>query len=158
MDVQLSCRSCHMTCRSVTCFKEHLVPQGKRKESSCDRWWKCVGCMKVLDRKVRDPKDHVCEERWCKSCKNTFLTIICATWGPSKINDPYPGLFSLISNVHRVTAFYNVPTVICTTRINVNPAMRQTRALYVQTVKNRTAVNTSTFRILSLHTKFVRCV
>ena len=69
MDVQLSCRSCHMTCRSVTCFKEHLVPQGKRKESSCDRWWKCVGCMKVLDRKVRDPKDHVCEERWCKSCK-----------------------------------------------------------------------------------------
>ena len=77
-DVQLSCKNCHMTCRSLSCFKSHLQPQGRRKESSCERWWKCVTCMKVVDRRVRDRREHVCAEWLCKGCgKYVDSTHLC---------------------------------------------------------------------------------
>lgn len=70
-EVKLICKLCHMTCRSLSCYKNHLIPLGRQKQSSCARWLKCVICTKVVDRKVRGPEQHVCGEwlrRTCDKC------------------------------------------------------------------------------------------
>jgi len=64
---QMSCRSCHMTCRSRACFESHRSAQ-RVKESPCQRWWKCTICKKVVDRKKRNPSDHFCGEWHCQCC------------------------------------------------------------------------------------------
>ena len=68
-ECQMSCLKCHMTCRSLSCFEAHQTKQGKHLYSSCDQWWKCTVCKKVLQRNKRDPSDHVCQEFFCNSCQ-----------------------------------------------------------------------------------------
>jgi len=78
-DTPLSCRRCHMTCRSLECFNRHkqnTVSKGKnrrRSPSQCDTWWKCTTCRKTLHVEDRTPEDHLCGEYKCQSCARYVL-------------------------------------------------------------------------------------
>jgi len=78
-DTPLSCRRCHMTCRSLECFNRHkqnTVSKGKnrrRSPSQCDTWWKCTTCRKTLHVEDRTPEDHLCGEYKCQSCGRYVL-------------------------------------------------------------------------------------
>lgn len=99
-EVKLSCKLCHMTCRSLSCYKNHLIPQGRRKESPCARWWKCVICTKVVDRKDSMSVANGCVE----PVINTSSQIIYVISVQMKTRNRSRNLFSLILNVHKAIA------------------------------------------------------
>lgn len=76
-DSPMSCRSCHMTCRSSECFQRHEEKKLKKGEevsmSSCDKFWRCTTCKKVINRDKRSEDKHECTEWLCKSC-HSFVT------------------------------------------------------------------------------------
>ncbi|XP_041361863.1 uncharacterized protein LOC121377830 [Gigantopelta aegis] len=73
----MSCRHCHMTCRSMDCFHRHKQQKKDKKghviPSKCECFWKCTVCKKVLDVSKRKPKDHVCGEWHCPGCNDYVL-------------------------------------------------------------------------------------
>ena len=82
-EATLSCRSCHMTCRGVECFRRHLEKKERAKKgeqyeekpsqaSECDMFWRCTTCKKVVNRSKRDVEKtpHKCGEWLCKSCRS----------------------------------------------------------------------------------------
>ncbi|XP_041361018.1 uncharacterized protein LOC121377177 [Gigantopelta aegis] len=73
-EVQMSCRHCHVTCRSPECFQRHKQQKQDKKgrtiPSKCESFWKCTICKKMLDRSERDPKLHTCGEWKCPCCNN----------------------------------------------------------------------------------------
>jgi hypothetical protein len=74
-DHPLTCRQCHMTCRSPSCYDRHLVEKADKDTdkvtSACLRWWKCTTCFKVVDRKYRCMTEipHECGEWLCQCCE-----------------------------------------------------------------------------------------
>ena len=68
-DDEMSCRHCHFTCRSRSCFDHHKTVSNKQKQSLCDRWWKCTNCKQIIDRNRRKVEEHVCDTYFCKSCE-----------------------------------------------------------------------------------------
>ncbi|MES9882603.1 MAG: DNA polymerase [Sedimenticola sp.] len=70
-----------MHCRNTACFQRHReISVRKRRASNratqhsvlsdCQRYWRCLECKKVVDRKKRDveKKPHSCGEYYCKIC------------------------------------------------------------------------------------------
>ena len=82
-ETMLSCRHCHMVCRSVECFTRHLEKKPSKKVkkgekirplmSQCDIWWKCRTCKQTIDRTKRKPTEHRCGEWFCYTCQNYFV-------------------------------------------------------------------------------------
>ena len=74
-DTTMSCRSCHMVCRSVDCFERHLIEKTRKNGdkgdvtlSQCDEFWRCTTCKKVVNRFKRPTELHECTEWLCKCC------------------------------------------------------------------------------------------
>ncbi|XP_053381794.1 uncharacterized protein LOC128549269 [Mercenaria mercenaria] len=75
-DQELSCKKCHMTCRSLECFLRHQTSKTITKNnkkikllSECEKYWKCTDCKKVLRLESGDEKrDHKCGDYKCPSC------------------------------------------------------------------------------------------
>ena len=65
---EMSCRSCHMTCKSMSCFESHKSSENK-KQSECEHWWKCTVCKKIIDKNKQNAEEHVCNTYQCRSCK-----------------------------------------------------------------------------------------
>ena len=66
---EMSCRNCHFTCKSLSCFEHHKKTTDRRKKSSCERWWKCTVCKKTIDRKQQNVEEHTCDTYFCKCCQ-----------------------------------------------------------------------------------------
>ena len=69
-DDKMSCRNCHFTCKSLSCFENHKTAIGQ-KQSPCDRWWKCTTCKKIVDKKQQNVVEHTCDTYFCESCEKT---------------------------------------------------------------------------------------
>ena len=78
----VTCDQCHMTCRSMACYRHHTVQptyqngknQGKtRGPSECEKWWKCSTCYKVVKTTERKKEEHRCGEYYCTSCEQHVL-------------------------------------------------------------------------------------
>ena len=70
-DTPLSCHACHMMCRSLDCFVRHNESKtGKNgRLAECALWWRCMPCKRALNVQKRSPEEHVCGEKFCKSCQ-----------------------------------------------------------------------------------------
>lgn len=70
-DSIVSCKSCHMKCRSSACFNRHKLPGKHDKVSQCDKYWRCTNCTKVVSKCHRDMEKvpHQCGEWQCKCCQ-----------------------------------------------------------------------------------------
>ena len=71
-DESMSCRLCHMTCRSLACFARHNMMSLERvvnkRQSLCQKWHRCKTCFKVFKTSDRPVKDHTCGEWCCSTC------------------------------------------------------------------------------------------
>ncbi|XP_041349362.1 uncharacterized protein LOC121368687 [Gigantopelta aegis] len=87
----MSCRHCHVTCRSMDCFQRHKQQKRDKKgrsiPSKCESFWKCTICKKVLDRSERDPQLHNCGEWKCPCCNNYVDQGHLCYQPPKEIND-----------------------------------------------------------------------
>ena len=72
--VEMSCRHCHFTCRSKSCFDHHKLDSNKQKQSLCHRWWKCTNCKQIVDTNKLNVEEHVCDTYFCKSCEKMVDT------------------------------------------------------------------------------------
>ncbi len=87
-DAQMTCKHCHMTCRSPECFQRHKLGKTNKKTGSytpskCEGYWKCTVCKKVLCRSERDPQFHQCGEWKCQCC-NEYVDNGHLCYQPSK--------------------------------------------------------------------------
>ena len=69
----MTCKICHMDCRSFECFERHKSVTVTRNrtapnKSQCEKWWRCTQCKKVLQVSKHNPLDHKCNERYCGTC------------------------------------------------------------------------------------------
>ena len=64
----MSCKRCHMTCKSLDCFNRHQERKRVDDKSQCEQWWRCTHCKKVLQVLKFSPKQHKCDKKYCKSC------------------------------------------------------------------------------------------
>ena len=74
-DAPMSCRECHMVCRSLACFERHVTPTTAKngeevKKSQCEKYWRCTTCKKVVNREERSETKHQCSEWLCKCCRS----------------------------------------------------------------------------------------
>ena len=79
-DDRITCRDCHMVCRSLKCSLIHKDPYmykiGKLNGQSpapCDFFWRCTTCMSVIKVSERKPSEHRCTEYKCKMCSEYVL-------------------------------------------------------------------------------------
>ncbi|XP_061190440.1 uncharacterized protein LOC133198353 [Saccostrea echinata] len=72
-DQSIPCPECNMTCRSMACYEAHRDTDEGKKQSQCQRYWRCLTCYRVVNRHGRDLKKqpHVCGEWHCKQCNET---------------------------------------------------------------------------------------
>ena len=72
-DDKVTCKTCHMECRSLQCLERHKAVKQSRNpnvpsKSQCEKWWRCTKCKKVLQVAKQNPLDHKCNERYCGTC------------------------------------------------------------------------------------------
>ena len=80
-DTQLSCRTCHMKCRSIECFHRHRQTKEIKKggktlvrPSQCQLYWKCTTCKHVLKLSKEVTADtHRCGEYMCPMCRQYVM-------------------------------------------------------------------------------------
>ena len=65
-EAPVTCKKCHMTCRSEKCYQRHSTKNKDRSE--CETWWKCTTCYKVINTTKREKEDHRSGEYQCTSC------------------------------------------------------------------------------------------
>ena len=71
------CQDCNRMCRNQECYNIHKMTtqykagemKGEDKPSTCQRFYKCIDCNKLLDSNTRSKEDHRCHEWVCQLCK-----------------------------------------------------------------------------------------
>lgn len=114
----MTCRKCHMTCRSKDCVIRHKENEKIKCQngtlqvpltSQCDKWWKCTTSCKVLNTVERKPELQERDEYKCASClKYVMFDHKCNLRATSSSKCD---LSSLILNVHKIRS-YTVQRVI----------------------------------------------
>ena len=76
----MSCRDCHMECRSLECFnhhkKTHTYKKSKFDAQTSIPWesfWKCTICKHTLTVSKRKPTEHRCTEYQCQMCEEFVM-------------------------------------------------------------------------------------
>ena len=72
-----NCKECYRFFPSQKCFDNHKTcavletgkNKGQKKESICDKRWKCPKCKVMYDSKRFDRNTHICGDFWCGNCK-----------------------------------------------------------------------------------------
>ena len=62
------CQDCNRYFFNEECFQNHKREKGKSKVSQCMKYFKCLDCMRVINRSERAPADHKCGEIKCRNC------------------------------------------------------------------------------------------
>ena len=75
---EIQCTDCNVTCQSRECFQRHQKVQYHKKGKSkgrvkspsvCSTYWQCLECKRHLNRTIRSPKEHNCDEWHCSCCQ-----------------------------------------------------------------------------------------
>jgi hypothetical protein len=76
------CTDCNMLCRNAKCYLEHKKERmsksancnpSKKMPSLCQMYYKCLRCLRVLDRSNRPADKHKCGEWLCSCCEEYVL-------------------------------------------------------------------------------------
>ena len=66
----MHCKQCNCKFVNRTCYDLHLK-QSESGKSTCKTYYRCTQCNQLIN-KTKQKSDHICGERYCKSCKGYF--------------------------------------------------------------------------------------